>query len=313
MKCLLCSSTNVKILESHPKKELADLWVDLYPTIDNELKLDEIKIYKCPTCNLKFFDPKLAGGDKFYSALGELDWYYLHPGKTEYDYVQKYIKTNNKVLDIGSGRGVLYTKTKTIIDYTGIELSTKAVQLAKNAGINVLQEDIATHAQKNQGKYDLACLFQVLEHLTELENFIQSIHLTLKSKGLFVIAVPNNDGFISYTSNYTFNLPPHHTILWTESSLKYMANKYNFDVIEVEKEFLQDVHKEAAYHAYIVSLFRKMLFLPNLLINKNSWNYRLNRVVNKLLRIKFFNIVLMNLAKKRVKDGQSIIITLQKK
>ncbi len=217
------------------------------------------------------------------------------------------------MLDVGSGRGVLFTKIKCDVDYTGLELSTKAVELAKKEGINVIQEDLLLHAKQNAGKYDLVTLFQVLEHLTELEGFVSSIHTALKSGGLFVIAVPDNDGFISYTPNYTFNLPPHHTILWKESSLRFMANKYNFEVVEVEKELLQDIHRDIAYKAYIVSRFMKMFFRKNLLIDRSVFQGIISRRVDGLLKIKFFNNMLMARAKKNVKTGQSIIVTLRKK
>lgn len=313
MKCLLCESNDLIITGNFNKKNLLALWLGVYPNAAEELKLDRILFYQCTNCSLKFFDPQLAGGEKFYSELGKFDWYYNHSGKTEYDYVQKHIKENNSVLDIGSGRGVLFTKIKKNVNYTGIELSTKAVQLAKEAGINVKQEDLLLHAQANKSHYDIVCLFQVIEHLTELDAFLKSIHLTLKSKGLFVIATPNNDGFISTTPNYTFNLPPHHTILWTEKSLQFLAKKYDFDVLEVEQELLQDVHKDSAYSSYLVAIIKKILFIPNLLIDNSKSHSLIVRIVNRLLRISLFQKLILPILKKRVIYGQSIIVTLQKK
>jgi len=313
MKCLLCDFEKVVLKEKYDREELAHLWLSTYPNVRDELKLDEIHLYQCPNCKLKFFDPRLAGGDRFYSELGKEDWYYLHPGKTEYDYVQKYIQSGNKILDIGAGRGVLFTKIKANVEYTGLELSTKAVQLAKESGLNVKQEDVVKHAQDNRSHYDVVCLFQVLEHLTQLDSFLKSIHLTLKDGGLFVIAVPDNDGFISYTPNYTFNLPPHHTILWTEASLRYMAKKYNFDVTEVERELLQDVHREVAYKSYVANVIRRFLFLPNLLINNNNWYKNISHRVHGLYGGRKFERFIMPIVRSKQKYGQSIIITLRKK
>lgn len=312
MECLLCKSSNLKITERYSKKDLIPLWKGIYPDIVDELTLNTIYFYKCTDCNLNFFDPKLAGGDKFYSELGKLDWYYLHSGKTEYDYVQKYIKEKNKILDIGAGRGVLFTKINKQVDYTGLELSTKAVKLAQNAGINVIKEDLILHSQSHKNSYDIVCLFQVLEHLTELDEFLKSIYLTLKNRGLFVIAVPDNDGFISYTSNYTFNLPPHHTILWTESSLKYLAKKYNFNILEIYKESLQDVHKDVAYTSYLLSKLKKIFLVKNLLIDNRIIFKLLNLSLNIVLRSNYLKSKIYQIVSKKLKLGQTVIILLQK-
>ena len=127
MKCLLCNSDNVTIVETHPIESLEALWSGIGVNVSSELKTNQFHLYNCSNCGLNFFDPQLAGEDKFYSKLGEFEWYYLHPGKTEYDYVQQFIKTGDKILDVGSGRGVLYSKINVDVDYTCLELSTKAV------------------------------------------------------------------------------------------------------------------------------------------------------------------------------------------
>jgi SAM-dependent methyltransferase len=311
MNCLLCSSQNVFVRETILKKDLVDFWKG-YVDVSDEIKTDSVNNYCCNNCGLSFFDPQNAGGDKFYSKLGEEEWYYLHPGKTEYEYVQKVIRDNDYILDVGAGRGELHNRTKKKINYTGLELSSKAVLLAKEVGINVINEDLLIHSENNIGKYDIVCLFQVLEHLTELEHFISAINKCLKVGGKFCIAVPNNNGFISYTPNYIFNLPPHHTILWTEKSLRFLAKKFDFDVIEASPELLQDIHRENACQSYLISVGRKVLFLPNLLVDKSKGNRYISRVIGILFKWKLFKKIIIPLISKRIKYGQSIIVTLQK-
>jgi SAM-dependent methyltransferase len=310
MQCILCNSKNVIIKEKYPIEGLKSLWG--FVDTSEELKIDKLCLYQCYVCSLKFFDPQLAGGDKFYSELGKQEWYYLHPGKTEYEYVQKYIKEGDKILDIGAGRGVLFTKIIRSVDYTGLELSSKAAELAQTAGINVMKEDLILHAQNNKDSYDIVCLFQVLEHLTALDTFLKSIQLVLKSKGYFVIAVPNNEGFIAHTPNYTFNLPPHHTILWTETSLRFLAQKYGYNIVDVEIELLQDVHKSQAYRSYYIHRLKKILGLPNLLIDTSLGHRVLSKLVSFCFKIKGLNRIVISFASKRQKYGQSIIVTLQK-
>ena len=313
MKCLLCHNDNVPTIEKHKIENLKRLWVSSGIDVNNELGKDYLEVYNCTNCGLRFFDPILAGGDKFYSELGKFDWYYNHPGKTEYDFVQQYMKDGMKVLDIGSGRGVLSTKINNKVEYTGIELSTKAVELAKEDGINVIKENLAIHVKKHQNYYDIVCLFQVLEHMTELDNFLECIYSTLKNDGLFVIAVPDNDGFASKTPNYTFNLPPHHTILWTEKSLRYLAKKYNFENVTVNREPLQDIHKEIAYKSYIIWRIKKFLFLPSNLLDRTIRHRVITKAVNSLTKNTRIKNFMFELASKYQKNGQSIITVLKKK
>ena len=312
MKCLLCEK-DAKINQTYQKNDLVALWLEIFPDINEEIKSDDIHLFYCSNCNLKFFDPVLAGGDKFYSELGKLEWYYNHPGKTEYDFVQKYINDNNKVLDIGSGSGVLFQKINNSVEYTGLELSTKAVSIAQEMNINVIQEDIESHSLKNKKKYDIVCLFQVIEHLTVLDSFIKSIYDVLKDDGLFVIATPNNDGFYSITPNLTFNLPPHHTIHWTEKSLRYLANKYNFEIVESHLELLQTIHQDIAVKSYISYNLSKLFFIPNLLIN-NTYIFNLvDTATNIIFHNPLFKRLFFQKIIRKIKYGQSIIIVLKKK
>lgn len=112
MNCLLCSSENTFIKEKIEKESLIDLWRMNNVNVNDEIKTPTVDEYSCNKCGLRFFDPKNAGGNKFYSRLGEEEWYYLHPGKTEYDYIQDIIKDDDHILDVGAGRGELYNRTK---------------------------------------------------------------------------------------------------------------------------------------------------------------------------------------------------------
>ena len=79
------------------------------------------------------------------------------------------------MLDVGSGRGVFSKYLDSSIDYTGLELSSEAVQLAKEDQINVLNMTIEDFAKTTQKKYDFIVSFQVLEHIEDIESFMNSL------------------------------------------------------------------------------------------------------------------------------------------
>jgi len=311
MKCLLCNSEETEILEHINKKDIIKIWKAINIDVTAELKTKSIIKYKCENCNLIFFDPINAGQDIFYSSIGRSDWYYQHSGKTEYSIANNYIFDDAKVLDIGSGRGELYvnvSKSKNFY-YTGIELSSKAVDQAKKSNINVIKEDLSVHALNHIEEYDVICLFQVLEHLTELLLFIANVKLCLKRGGLFLIAVPNNKSYLQYTSNNILNLPPHHTILWDKLTLQKLGKHFDFELIEIIEENIQQIHLETKNHVYIVKKIYDFLGLKYKSIKIGLLFYIISKITTFALKFSYFKKIVNN----KYTLGHSIILVLKKK
>ena len=312
MECLLCKSSELIEEEKISRRDLAHLYypIDILDDIQDEI----IVKYKCINCSLTFFDPKNAGGESFYSKLASVykDWYYTHPGKTEYDYVQKFIFDGQKILDIGAGKGELFKRIQNNVHYLGLELSSESVRQANDENINVVDEDLFVHRNNHLEYYDLVCLFQVMEHLTSIEDFIKAIVDVLKPGGKFCLAVPNNESFIKYVENGYLNLPPHHTILWTEKSIRFLANKMNLTVIDVKEEPLQQVHFDQFIESGIRKYFYKLFFAKPKTIRMESLLGLTGTLlirVTKLFKIdNFLKKFLINESTK----GQSIIVVLQK-
>ena len=308
MNCLLCKNENVQIIESIRKNDMIRLWSGLDVDVNSEIKTDIVNKYYCPNCKLSFFDPLNAGGDQFYSRLGLWDWYYLHDGKTEYDFIQKFVFEGIKILDVGSGRGELFNRFKVNVDYTGLELSSKAVELAKRDGINVINEDLYIHSQTNKGKYDLVCLFQVLEHLTNPILFIQAIKECLKPGGLLIIAVPNNNGFIKNAVNSALNLPPHHTLHWTEDSLNFLGKTFNFSIEEIKFEELQNVHRDWYINIYLIKQLSNLFGYRKRTVDFNKRFKIISKLTSIIRAIPFLDrLILKDSINKEGNIGHSII------
>jgi 2-polyprenyl-3-methyl-5-hydroxy-6-metoxy-1,4-benzoquinol methylase len=309
MKCLLCKSESVIIKENIDKETVSKLWKQAGVDAEPNIKTEGISKYQCKDCSLLFYDPVNAGDNRFYSVLGNYEWYYMHPGKTEYDYVKRYIHAGDSILDIGAGRGELFNRISVPVNYQGVELSTKAAELAKSANINVRKENLFDHVLQNRERYDLICIFQVLEHLTEFDRFTETVKSCLKPGGRICVAVPNNNGFISFVSNDTFNLPPHHTVLWTEQTLRYFAKRFGLEIEGVVCEPLQEVHMYNAYLSYMVAIAKKLLLIPVRTVDDSKLHHFITESMSILYRRSFFQKLFLPLIKKRVKHGQSILIT----
>lgn len=215
--------------------------IDIYDFFQNTSK---IFAYECRKSGYIFFYPfNLAGDGFFYEKLMRFDWYY-NDWKWEHEICKKIINKNSKVLEVGCAKGDFLGRIKVELgaDVTGLELNKKAISQGKRKGVPVFGETIQDHAIRNKEKYDVVCSFQVLEHISDVNSFLQSQVECLKKNGKLVIAVPNNDSFIKFDNDGILNFPPHHMGLWSPASIKSLENIFNIKLVGIYFEPLQEIH-----------------------------------------------------------------------
>lgn len=308
MNCPLCKSPNtvlenyadVKLIEDYYLKKGLDVGY-LFPD------LDKINRIECKNCGLKFFDPPVMGDDKYYSHL-QLKENYFYKDKTEYEFSKKFVKSTDSVLDIGSGKGVF----KSFIDcayYQGLDTSSLSVELAQKEGVNVIHEYIQDHSIKKPDFYDVVVIFQVLEHVYEIDSFLQSALKALKKGGKLIIAVPNNDSFLNDAMNNYLNIPPHHVLQWNEQSLMHLADIYKLKNVEVCKEKVRDVHKIWYYFTLRTKIWRKMIKKDYKIAIEKSELTKWNPLQ---LFVDAYILFLMAINKHKKQDGHTIIAVFEK-
>ena len=202
----------------------------------------ELRYLSCKNCDLKFFDPALTGSPEYYKqlALG-CENYYLED-KSEYDFAEAFVNKNDKVLEIGSGKGI-FAKKISSKNYVGLEFSSKAIEMAAREGVTLVNEFVEDHSRKNKEAYDIVCAFQVLEHISDLYEFISSCIRCLKTGGILIYSIPSADSYVTLVPNAILNMPPHHISRWPDSTLKNITKLFPLEVIRIEHEILADVHK----------------------------------------------------------------------
>jgi len=310
--CPLCKNKNHKHVDSINVSILKDIWssnnIDISNMFDN---LNSLNYYKCNNCSLGFFDPQISGDNDFYSQLGQdkLNYdYYEHGGKTEFEYAKKIISPESNVLDIGSGAGAFSNYLGPKVKYTGIELSSKAVEIAQKNKVNVIKSTIEEYVKTAKKKFDFIVVFQVLEHIEDIHSFIESTTSVLKDEGTLILAVPNNNSFICKTPNHILNLPPHHILHWNKKSLKRLAVEFKFSVNDIYCERVSQEHSMSFYFSLIDSFLKKIFFISPRIIKISNTRTLLSKVSWRIAALLiFFNI---RIYKKCI--GQTIIITMKK-
>lgn len=240
--CPLCPSSNIVLDERIKASALIELYNHMLNSdISSEFgNIQEICLHSCTGCGLKFFYPFLTGSEGFYEKLQKFDWYYLDE-KDEYDFARQYIDEDDKVLEIGCGKGAFAKKIKAK-HYTGLEISCRARSRAEEEGVHVLKETIEDHVKENPQAYDAVCSFQVLEHVSDVAGFLKNSIDCLKPEGVMIISVPSADTFLSHTTNSILNMPPHHVTQWPDKSLKAISNLFGLKLVRLEHEVLSDIH-----------------------------------------------------------------------
>jgi SAM-dependent methyltransferase len=122
-------------------------------------------------------------------------------------------------------------------------MNRDALAQAKGNGLTVFGESLQSFAPKNLNKFDVVCLFQVVEHISEVGEFLAACIETMRPGGKLILSVPNNDALMFRLQNLSpLNSPPHHMGLWEINSLISLADILPLSLKSVEYEPLQPYH-----------------------------------------------------------------------
>lgn len=270
MKCSLCHSENIISLHKIQVKDLNKIYKKYYNIeVTYLFPKKYIELLECKNCSLRFFYPAVAGDEKFYNQLQNLSFYYVDD-KSEFNFALKYINEGANVLEVGSGRGNFAKKLKNC-NYTGLDFSINAKEMALKDGITILNEPIEEHAKLHNEEYDIVCSFQVLEHIINIHDYLEACVKSLKPGGIMIHAVPSEDSYLSIAPNDILNHPPHHCSRWKDKALQSIANIFNLELVEIYHEKLNPVH---------ISFYKQTILLSKIL---KALNYKYKPIDNNLI------------------------------
>lgn len=162
--------------------------------------------------------------------------------------------TGARVLDIGTAGGAfLEAATEFGYEAVGLEPCHFLVEQAVKRGLNVMRGTLSDHSFK-PGSFDLVCLWDVLEHLTDPKGALLEIRPLLKPGGILLINYPDIGTWQAKIAGRRFWwLLSVHLHYFTRATLKELCSRNGFTAFQFRR-YWQTL--ELGYLQELATLYR---------------------------------------------------------
>jgi 2-polyprenyl-3-methyl-5-hydroxy-6-metoxy-1,4-benzoquinol methylase len=192
------------------------------------------KVLQCAPCDLHFLETwddvehvkSLYEGENYIfthnaESGGHLKLKY-DEYQVRYERLRPFLGKQKSLLEIGCGDGKFLNMIKNEVRCAeGLELSPPQVEKLRKEGFTCYDKMI--HEMAPPKKYDIICMFALLEHVPLVRNFLQVLKTYLKDDGDIFIEVPNrNNALVSgvdITEFRNFYYRPIHLYYFNPNSL----------------------------------------------------------------------------------------------
>ncbi|MFA6189466.1 MAG: class I SAM-dependent methyltransferase [Sulfuricurvum sp.] len=235
MKCRLCGEKNVQLLINFGEQPIVH---NLKKTVDEISKKYSFKLGHCTNCDLlqliDCIDPNILY-ENYFTLSSWKNQPHVERLITVMEDITGIQKDSN-ILEIGCNDGSFLQKLNEL-NYKklfGIEPTNDAYNAAITKLPNIhhgfFGKDTAQTLYK-KNFFDVVVTRQVLEHITDLEDFLQGINLILSDEGHLIIEVPDSNWNLEHLD---YALWEEHVNYFTKSTLEKLLALHGFSIIHYE-------------------------------------------------------------------------------
>ncbi len=247
---------------------------------------EDFDIVSCNNCNLRVTQHFLKESelDKYYHSENYISHSNTHRGITNRIYhvarkqmlkkkrkwVGKEVSgTDKKLLDVGCGTGyfavLMQEKGWNVLC---VEKNENAGKFAReNFGLEVMQS--LKNIDENS-RFDAITLWHVLEHLSDLNNAMQTFSRLLTRQGTLFIAVPNHKSADAskYHNHWAAYDVPRHLWHFAPAQMLRLAEKHGFRVTAIKP-----LHLDGFYISILSEKYKgsSVCFIKGFLSGLNTW------------------------------------------
>lgn len=188
--------------------ELKYIFVDLVnsPASNSYLTKDQLdepevfyplKTYVCSKCKLVQIDEYKKSGDIFdsnYAYFSSYSTSWLNHAKNYVEMISSKLSLNqnSQVTEIASNDGYLLQYFKELnIPCLGIEPTSSTATVAKEKGIEVIEDFFSSNLAKKLKKSDLILGNNVIAHVPDINDFVSALKIALKESGTVTMEFPH--------------------------------------------------------------------------------------------------------------------------
>lgn len=219
-----------------------------------------LSVFECENCLLQYKDPvpektvdlKIY---QIYAGEKKLRWARMYPKDLLRDFE---FKDTDKVLEVGPGETPVSAVAKNG-DHYSLDIDESHLGLGCNfAEDNKVRVILGSIDQQISGDYfeyfDYILLFDVIEHVEDVELVFKNLNRLLKPGGLVLIETGNASSRSArrYKKNWKYYSIPEHRVFFTKKAFVFLAKKYHFQI-----EVIKSVRHKGV-RSY-VGCFRKIL------------------------------------------------------
>jgi SAM-dependent methyltransferase len=233
-RCAVCDNKNLQEILNLNDVPLAGY----FPTENqlNDRSAYPLRLLFCDDCKLvqtdSVINPDILFKDyRYLSSVGLLN-HFKNLAKILDD---KFQIKNKKILEIGCNDGVLLEPlSKLGADVVGVDPASNVVKLARNKGLNVIEDYFNyENFKEHKNKYDLVLANNSFAHIIDIKSIVKGISHILKSDGYFVFEVHYLKSLVD--ENQWDNIYHEHIYYYSISALNNFFTKYGMTVVDFEE------------------------------------------------------------------------------
>jgi len=214
---------------------------------DHSISKEEFVIKQCSSCGFKITTPRPTEEDlpSYYKSedyishsdtnKGIINFLYQKVKNLTLKQKEKLISgfnTSKTILDIGCGTGdfLKYTSANNWV-VTGLEpdFGARNLALKKLPGKIYPIENLF---ELPPDSFGIITMWHVLEHVSELNKYMEQLNLLLEKNGRLIIALPNPDSADAkhYKENWAAYDVPRHLYHFSKKNISDLASKHDFNL-----------------------------------------------------------------------------------
>ena len=235
MTCRICEKESVDLLIDFGMQPIVHAYLK---SSDEKYPLYPCKLGYCKSCSFLQLMETISPDILYKNYFTVSEW----KNQPHIPHLINIIKSINgfdqkdSLLDIGCNDGsFLVSMSKSgYKNIYGIEPTLDSYKIANDKGLNVHHgffEERVAFDQYGKNRFDIITARQVLEHISNLDDFMKGISLVIKDDGCLIIEIPDSDWTYEY---FDYALWEEHVNYFTINTIKNLMRKYSFDVIHHE-------------------------------------------------------------------------------